>query len=75
MPQEKVKYENVKDQFEVVPRRGSLLKDGFLPVATYKQLVQPDQGEEKEEKAAAEESEEQQQPDGIIPIYKKAEDV
>lgn len=72
MLQEKVKYENVKDQFEVVPRRGSLLKDGFLPVATYKQLV--------EEKAAAEEELEEHAddrggPHGVVPIYEKAEDV
>ena len=72
MLQEKVKYENVKDQFEVVPRRGSLLKDGFLPVATYKQLV--------EEKAAAEEESEEHAddrggPHGVVPIYEKAEDV
>lgn len=68
----------MKDQFEVVPRRGSLLKDGFLPVATYKQLVQPDQGEE--EKAAEEESDKHSADDeqtqlGAVPIYEKAEDV
>lgn len=68
----------MKDQFEVVPRRGSLLKDGFLPVATYKQLVQPDQGEE--EKAAEEEESDKHADDektqlGAVPIYEKAEDV
>jgi len=68
--QEKVKYLNVKDQFEVVPNRGSLLKDGFLPVTTYKQLVQP--GDQVEEKSAEGSID---GPHGGVPIYEKAEDV
>ena len=62
----------MKDQFEVVPKRGSLLKDGFLPAATYKQLVQPDLGEEKSVDDSAQHLDSGQH--GGIPIYER-EDV
>lgn len=57
---------NVKDQFEVVPKRGSLLMDGFLPVTTYKQLAQPE--EEKSAEDSSIQNDHGHRDDGV-PIF------